>query len=57
MHSLLQSLHPAAPAPRHDGNSSEAPPSPAEMFARLGLLIVIALGLALAAQLLVAIKS
>ena len=39
----------------HDADDVEGPPSPAEMFARLGVLMVIALGFALAALLLVGV--
>jgi hypothetical protein len=39
------------------GSSDYGPPTPSEMFTRIGVLLVITLGFALAAQLLVAMTQ
>jgi hypothetical protein len=53
MRSHLRNLDTASRSRIRDADNVEGPPGPAEMFARLGVLMVIVLGFGLAAQLLV----
>jgi len=55
MHSHLRNLSTAARIRTHDAVDLDNPPAPADMFARLGVLMLIALGFGLAAQLLVGV--
>ncbi len=55
-HAERRVLRPAA-ATAFQAESDHEPPAPSQMFARLGLLLVIALGFGLIAQLLVGVPA
>ena len=55
MRTHTRNLRTAARIPTHDAVEVGEPPGPAGMFARLSVLMVIALGFGLAAQLLVGV--
>jgi hypothetical protein len=55
MRSDLRNLDRAARIRMRDADDVEGPPGPADVFARLGVLMMIALGFGLAAELLVGV--